>query len=56
VIAEGVETDEQLALLAAEGCTLYQGFLCSEPVGVERLVELVTPRASPGPAKAAARR
>ena len=56
VIAEGVETDEQLALLAAEGCTLYQGFLCSEPIGVERLVELVRPRASPTPAKAAARR
>ena len=32
VIAEGVETEEQLALLAEEGCTLYQGFLCSPPV------------------------
>ena len=32
VIAEGVETEEQLALLAREGCTLYQGFLCSPPV------------------------
>lgn len=42
VIAEGVETDEQLSLLAAEGCTLYQGFLCSEPVGVQELVRLVT--------------
>ncbi|MFD1612062.1 putative bifunctional diguanylate cyclase/phosphodiesterase [Sphingomonas tabacisoli] len=41
VIAEGVETEEQLALLAAEGCTLYQGFLCSEPVGVAELVALV---------------
>ena len=40
VIAEGVETDEQLALLAAEGCTLYQGFLCSEAVGVDALVRL----------------
>ena len=35
VIAEGVETEEQLALLAREGCTLYQGFLCSPPVDVE---------------------
>ena len=41
VIAEGVETDEQLALLAAEGCTLYQGFLCSPPVGVGALVQLI---------------
>ena len=28
VIAEGVETQSQLDLLAQEGCTLYQGFLC----------------------------
>ena len=41
VIAEGVETEEQLALLAREGCTLYQGFLCSPPVEAERLAELV---------------
>ena len=32
VIAEGVETEEQLSLLAQEGCTLYQGFLCAPPV------------------------
>jgi EAL domain-containing protein (putative c-di-GMP-specific phosphodiesterase class I) len=47
VIAEGVETEEQLALLAAEGCTLYQGFLCSEPVGVEELVGLLNPPLAP---------
>ena len=41
VIAEGVETQEQLALLAQEGCTLYQGFLCAPPVETDRLVELV---------------
>ncbi|MGQ0589624.1 MAG: putative bifunctional diguanylate cyclase/phosphodiesterase [Sphingosinicella sp.] len=40
VIAEGVETEEQLGLLAEAGCTLYQGFLCSPPVGVEALAEL----------------
>ena len=39
VIAEGVETEEQLALLAREGCTLYQGFLCSRPVDTERLLQ-----------------
>jgi EAL domain-containing protein (putative c-di-GMP-specific phosphodiesterase class I) len=41
VIAEGVETEEQLRLLAAEGCTLYQGFLCAPPVdgpGLEALL------------------
>lgn len=41
-IAEGVETDEERALLASEGCDLYQGFLCSEPVGSAELVGLVT--------------
>jgi EAL domain-containing protein (putative c-di-GMP-specific phosphodiesterase class I) len=41
VIAEGVETEEQLTLLAEEGCTLYQGFLCSPPVGTEELTALV---------------
>ncbi|HEY7809550.1 MAG TPA: bifunctional diguanylate cyclase/phosphodiesterase [Allosphingosinicella sp.] len=37
VIAEGVETEEQLALLAREGCNLYQGFLCAPPVDVAAL-------------------
>ncbi|HYI46892.1 MAG TPA: GGDEF domain-containing phosphodiesterase [Allosphingosinicella sp.] len=41
VVAEGVETEEQLGLLAQEGCTLYQGFLCAPPVGTEELVTLV---------------
>jgi EAL domain-containing protein (putative c-di-GMP-specific phosphodiesterase class I) len=41
VIAEGVETEEQLALLAREGCTLYQGFLCAPPVDSAMLEGLV---------------
>ena len=41
VIAEGVETEEQLALLAREGCNLYQGFLCSPPMDVAALAGLV---------------
>ena len=41
VVAEGVETDEQLALLAQEGCTLYQGFLCAPPVDAKALEALV---------------
>jgi diguanylate cyclase (GGDEF)-like protein len=32
VIAEGVETQEQLASIAGIGCTEYQGFLVSRPV------------------------
>lgn len=41
VIAEGVETEEQLGLLAEEGCNLYQGFLCAPPVEEAELVRLV---------------
>jgi diguanylate cyclase (GGDEF)-like protein len=42
VVAEGVETERQLGLLAQEGCTLYQGFLCAPPVTAEKLASLVT--------------
>jgi len=42
VVAEGVETEAQLTLLAQEGCTLYQGFLCAPPVDAEALAALVT--------------
>jgi EAL domain-containing protein (putative c-di-GMP-specific phosphodiesterase class I)/DNA-binding response OmpR family regulator len=45
VIAEGVETEEQLALLAREGCNLYQGFLCAPPVDAATLAELALLRA-----------
>ncbi len=41
VIAEGVETAEQLALLAVEGCQYYQGFLCSMPLSGDALAGLV---------------
>jgi EAL domain-containing protein (putative c-di-GMP-specific phosphodiesterase class I) len=40
VIAEGVETHEQLTLLAREGCNYYQGFLFSGPVTTEELMRL----------------
>jgi len=32
VVAEGVETEDQLALLRAEGCELVQGYLFSRPL------------------------
>ncbi len=39
VIAEGVETEDQLAVLRGCGCTRYQGYLFGRPVPVERLLE-----------------
>lgn len=50
VVAEGVETPEQLALLAAEGCQTYQGFLCAPAIDVPALVALVTGDAAPASA------
>lgn len=41
VIAEGVETEEQLSLLAREGCQFYQGFLCAEPLDTVALAALL---------------
>ena len=32
VVAEGVETEEQLAFLRRENCEAIQGFLCSAPL------------------------
>lgn len=41
VVAEGVETEEQLELLAKKGCQYFQGFLCAGPLDVPALVALV---------------
>lgn len=41
VIAEGVETAQQLDLLAKEGCNYYQGFLCAEALRGEALTALI---------------
>ncbi len=41
VLAEGVETLEQLAFLQAKGCDSYQGFIKSEPVPMHEFAELL---------------
>lgn len=41
VVAEGVETEEQLALLAAQSCEIAQGYLFSKPVSAEKISEML---------------
>jgi EAL domain-containing protein (putative c-di-GMP-specific phosphodiesterase class I) len=41
VIAEGVETESQLAFLKLHGCLTYQGYLFSKPVPIEQFEELL---------------
>jgi diguanylate cyclase (GGDEF)-like protein/hemerythrin-like metal-binding protein/PAS domain S-box-containing protein len=41
VIAEGVETEDQKQYLLSEGCMLYQGFLFSKPVPIDKLDEII---------------
>ncbi len=48
VVAEGVETDAQLAFLQSRGCNLFQGFRLARPMSAEALTDLLTslPRAT----------
>ncbi len=41
VIAEGVETEEQLQLLLNKGCEHFQGYLFSQPIPISQLNELL---------------
>lgn len=41
IIAEGVETHEQLEYLRQQGCTKMQGYLCSRPVPLNELTALL---------------
>ena len=42
VIAEGVETEEQLERLQALGCELVQGYLFSKPIKPEKALAMLT--------------
>ena len=46
VVAEGVETPEQLACLAEEGCEYAQGYLFSKPVPLSQVQDMVRQEAS----------
>jgi diguanylate cyclase (GGDEF)-like protein/PAS domain S-box-containing protein len=41
VLAEGVETPEQLAFLQEKGCDTYQGYIKSKPVAAHEFLELL---------------
>ena len=41
LIAEGVETKEQLAFLKEVECNAFQGYLCSKPLPIQEFEELV---------------
>jgi len=41
VIAEGVQTDDQLAILQALGCEIIQGYLFSKPQTADRMQEII---------------
>jgi diguanylate cyclase (GGDEF)-like protein/PAS domain S-box-containing protein len=47
VVAEGVETAEQLAFLRTQGCDLYQGYFISPPVPAEALEGLLREKSRP---------
>ncbi|QSA97541.1 EAL domain-containing protein [Methylococcus sp. EFPC2] len=55
VLAEGVETQEQLDFLAHRGCHAYQGYLCSRPIPAGEFTRFLAAagrycRATPAPA------
>jgi diguanylate cyclase (GGDEF)-like protein len=52
-VAEGVEGEDALAMLAGMGCHRVQGYLLSPPVAAERIPALVRASARPAPAQIA---
>jgi EAL domain-containing protein (putative c-di-GMP-specific phosphodiesterase class I) len=55
VIAEGVETEEQRAFLARQGCHRYQGYLFCRPLPLAQLEAFMTAKepATPQPSSVA---
>ena len=53
VLAEGVETEDQLAFLREQGCDLYQGYLKSPPLPSEEFEKLLTKQSASSHARAA---
>jgi EAL domain-containing protein (putative c-di-GMP-specific phosphodiesterase class I) len=49
VVAEGVETTQQLAFLLDHGCDAAQGYLLSRPIHPEELQELMSEAHEPSP-------
>lgn len=47
VVAEGVETEEQVAFLASNGCTDFQGYVFSRPLSVQNFTEYLTGNMDP---------
>ncbi len=46
IVAEGVETRDELAFLRMQGCTAYQGYLFSKRVPANQLQQLLGDRLS----------
>ena len=42
VVAEGVETMEQLEFLRRHGCNHIQGFICSKPLSASQFLEMLS--------------
>ena len=48
VLAEGVETEQELAFLAAEACDQVQGYLIGRPLPIEDYAEVIGRKPPPG--------
>lgn len=46
VVAEGIETEEQLAYLKGIGCEMGQGYLFSRPIPAEQVIDFVRRQAA----------